>query len=408
MDADQLTSRGGAKDLQKIQEQYGSYYNPEGQFFGGKIQETSEFRDALSQELDKSLSDEFRELRKLPSAEKPLLTKRDVLPLGSEEFRAMNDLSGKYLSQIAENVHPSKQKLMIKEIERANNIKLMTDSDIYKYSEDFIKNNPSKMTTGDFATWMKDLKATEGTASKYAKFQELQESLPNVKKYVMGVQEPASVEGAFKARTKMRKQGEGLAEGEAGVNKTLMQHAENVQKDVMDKYLNASPKGQAIQAKQKEIARLYGMKEKLPKITGDDIKDSQAMDGFFKKISRARMNLSEGAEVFGAYLKLQDQINKDLGTNYDFVSNAVLRRVKNKSFWNDYLADGKAGLADIVWEKVKALPKEAFTAGKIRGTIQQVIKDSERDSETRSRQEKQANTELISTEDLNKLLSGSR
>ena len=178
------------------------------------------------------------------------------------------------------------------------------------------------------------------------------------------------VEKLVKDRERLRN----IAEDETDASRSqkYMKLAHKVKKKAMNDLLSESVLGRRILNDYKNLKQTYAIEEALP-----DLSDGKAVDTFMEKIARSRMNISSKANQFDDMIDIQNQINNILGTDYDYITNAILRRVQNKSFWNDALADNPS-MARVLWEEAKTLTGRSLAQGKLSRLITSMLKSNER------------------------------
>jgi len=89
-------------------------------------------------------------------------------------------------------------------------------------------------------------------------------------------------------------------------------------------------------------------------------------------------------------LKLQKEIQAVTGSNVDYITPAVLRRIQSRSFWKDYLGSASApGLVTKAAILAKDITKTSLMKGKVRSLLAEVSKQVLREEDpTKVRQKK--------------------
>lgn len=423
-----LTSKGGRAQLSGIDQALGdSYDKTSGSYFPGEIGRVSKERNALARDLDDRVMRENKnrpaeleahqkvwedaeilaQEHMLPGKQAPfavkakiasdLLRERGLSPhprVPSDELMATAGLPGKYVNEVAGTIHPSKQARVVDELSEATGVDIRN---IDKLKEG-VRKTLSQIPNAKFSDRI-SLERAKELSSKIDEASTVEEILAIRREIVgdIGPQRannysregftmssdmsPPGVERAFDARTKLRKYGEG--EGPTGTDIGLFGETERIQAKVMNDFLSKTPAGKRILGKHADIAKLYGLKDKLP-----DLTDGTKVDAFLEKIGRSRMNISTKANAFADMIDLQKELSKATGKEVDFITPAVLRRVQNKSFWNDHL--GSAGTPAMVAKALtiaKDITWAGMTGGKFRSLVDQIAKRAMREEDkTRQKQ----------------------
>jgi hypothetical protein len=317
----------------------------------------------------------------------------------SPEMKALQGIDEEYMSQVTTAL-PEVQDRLAKSLERTTGVKLPTVDGLVNRAIKFAEANPNSVDSDALNQIINQIRKTKGIGEKWKSLKAWEGRLTSPNRPESPFPSaPPSMDKQVSARTNIRELSTSGG-GEVGASKPLFKKAEQVQKNVMNKYLQESPRGRAIQDEYNKMAKLYDLDEALPELKTsdpltakkygipvssrkDELASRDKLDLFLSKIGRSRMNYTEKAGWLDNLIDLQDNLNKQTGGNVDFISDAILRRVEAGDFWTDWFGEGKASFGKMLQAKFgpKATLNNLFGSGKMSAELRSMAKNQVRDDD---------------------------